>query len=991
MIKGACVSRAYSTDKNGNNIMHYWIRTEKGKFQINSYIDKPYFFANFKNKPYHEDIVEILDKPYKTQCGESVKKIYVKYPKSIKGYKKYDKNLKMTIDVPPIKENDNIVSTYEDYIEFADRCAADHGIKYGMWASSEYITHDNMLGGFDTEIMPTIAVLDSEVRTGLYNPRKKIEKKTVTFPSYELPINEILSIQILDYQTEYIYIFKLDNSDEIKYIKSNNQYKYDRKSKRKYFQPFNLDDEYRKKYATVIGHITQFTVYEHVFVNEKSMLTFVVEFLCKKRYDIVDAFYGMNFDFPYILCRMKFLKVDYKKLSELGYVTIRLKGSKSKSGDYAEENDIRIPGMNLIDTKILIVDKIFKKRSKNSLDAISYDYLGIGKIEHDDIIGEKGRKHSIDYEFYEQPDKFNEYAVMDVILDYCLQKILGIWRHYTILAKNSGTSIFQITSGRKRVRQTTLFYAKEMEYILERESFGSMHFKGARVDIPVMTGKIPKAADLDVTSQYPSLIEAYNISWDTIALDHKIFNGPEFKRIIDIQKLIDDNIPYCSHPTKGVYFRTDRIGLFPKIIRDRRSLRGDIQRKLFLLSNAKESLLETKNFDLLDDQYKSILIENKYNTELDIKTNLYTINYRQELYDNDQAVLKVDINLIYGNLPPFLAALVAAAGVKLIEYTRKIITKLGFPPNYTDTDSVIFSTRCKTVEKAKAVCEKIVDVINKSYKNFEKFYGCIENKLDIKSEEIYDPIVFKKTKTKKTAAAKTYIKCLVVDRGVVLTEKKLEHKGIIKPRQSSVFSVDIGKLLIFYIGMNYSNDIVIDRLLKLIKKYRNHSETSEIPEDEELEMKKKKLSLHKGIYSIDEICFPINIRMNWDQYKKLNYIQKGILLTNEWMHVWSPISIKFEKNDTAFMIFVKESSKAFNDTVIENGKEIENEMKVPRYNVWALNGDGKTHPDFDIDYEKHIEKDLSPYEELMRSVGIDPSVFLASKNQKSITNFFKKC
>lgn len=985
LIRGANVNRAYSIDRSGANIVHYWIRDENTKHHIQSFVDKPYFFAKVLKKPIHDDILEVSNESFTTQCGESVKKITVKKPKSVSGYKRYDRKLGVVIKVPAVKGIDAFTKTFEDNIEFPNRCAADHGIKYGMWATTDYITHDEMIGGCETDIMPTVVTLDTEVRTYLYNPFTKIEEKTVEFPDVKEAENEVLSIQCLDNQTQQLYLFRLHNAPNVFEIYDKTKHKNGRIFKNKYDQKFVLSDYYKKKFKRSLGDISQFTIHEHVFADDKSMILYWKKFIIHKDYDIIAAFNGMAFDYPYLFSRMKKLKINYNDLSPLGYVTVRIKGTITKDG-YVNETDIRIPGRNLIDTRDLLMLKIYEKRAKNSLDAFSLDFLGVGKAKHDEIKGRKGKKHSIDYEFFEQLEKFKEYANRDVILDYCLQKTQGLWEHYIKLVKTSGCQIFNVTQGRKRVRQTTLFYAKEMGYVLEQETFGSDRFEGARVDNPIITGKLEMSADLDVTSQYPSIIQAYNISWDTLVLDHKFFPEDKFKHIISIEEIQHLKIPYCSHPINGIYFRLDKIGLFPQLITDRRSLRDNLRIELDKLSKAREKLHEGISFDYLNQISKKILIEIGYDSNVSFEDNMVLIDYIRDIWDNDQKVLKVDINTVFGNLPPFLAACVTAGGRELITFTRKVITKLGYPPNYTDTDSVIFKTLRTSVKGAVQLTEWLVDKINIMYKEFEKKYNCIKGWLDIKSEEIYDPIIFIKTKTTGKGAAKTYVKCLVADRGVVLSKPRLQHKGIIKPRQSSVFSVDMARLLIYYCGMNYPNSVTIKRAKSLITKFISGSPILNIPQKELDDMKDKKITLHKGIYTLEEISFPINIRKNWREYKVINYMQKGILKTNEWMHTWSSVVRKLTKGDTAFMVFVDATSKPFQKYYQNKfkGELIKNEVVLPYHRIWAMNGDGELHPDFKVDHYQHIQRVISRYEGLLRAVGINPKVFLMKKGQRTL-------
>ncbi len=844
-----------------------------------------------------------------------------------------------------------------------------------MWVTSENIVNDSMIGGTETDIMPTIVTLDTEVRTYIYDEKRKIEKDHVDFPDVNNPTNPVLSVQSLDNQTEDIYIFRLSRS-YTKYLtpmgrKKISGIKYSRKYKTRKSIPFHLE----KKIKKLINGRDDFVLHEHVFYEERGMLNFWLDFIIKKDYDIIAAFNGMAFDYPYLFNRMKMLNINYSRISPLGYVTVRIKGDIINGKRNMNDTDIRIPGRNLLDTRELFMTKIFEKRAKNGLNDFGLDILGKGKLEHDPIPGKRGRFHSIDYEFFEQIMKFLIYGAYDCIIDYYVQKVLNIWPHFIKLVKSSGCQIFHVTKSRKRVRQKTLFYAKEMGLVMEPESFGSERFKGAQVDPPNFVGKIEMAADLDLTSQYPSAIQAWNISWDTLILDHKIFTDPMYAHIVDIEEIKKENIEYCSHPLKGIYFRLDREGLFPKMITDTRYMRDSVRQDLEILSKAEETLKLDNHLDLEQSDMLSTI---GYNFELGyVDSNISLIKYIRDEWDNDQKVLKVDINSIYGNLPPFLGACVTAGGRESIQFTRFIITKMKYPPVYTDTDSVIFRTKRRNGEEAIKLCDWLVTNINKGYLKLAEKFNCKIGYLDIKSEEIYNPIVFPYNKSSgyKKAAAKKYIKCLIVDRGVVLAEPKLDHKGVLKKRQSSQFAVDLGYLIIYYIGMNYPNKIIISRAKALISKFFTGSKKLDIPPDELIDLERKlHKGLHKGVYNLEDIAFPVNIRKDFHEYKVLDYIKKGIIKTNDYSFMWSSMTRKLGRGDTAFMVFIKRSSVPKEIPFFEKERSL-----------FALNDDGFLHPDFKVDYFEHIKRAVDKYDPLLKAVGINPKLIARDPNQITIT------
>lgn len=1018
MIKGACISKAYQI-RNGSPIVHYFIRGDDGKkYEVKSYIDKPFFYAILDGQPKHKDIEEISSETYTTQFGEKVHKITTTIPKAISGgYTYYDRTLKMSIDVESITELPEIKKAFENYIEFVDRCAVNRGIKYGIWCKSENIGLPEQIGGYDSKVMPTVVTLDIETRTYRYNERIKKEKKTIPFPEIKEARNEILSIQCLDNQTEEIYVFVLCKEfNEYKKpanLKKIHKTPYLRKSKKRVNVPFQMNNKATK----LLNGKSKFLVHLHEFYTEKAMLEFFIKFIRSKDYDIITAFNGMRFDYPYLIRRMGNLKINYNKLSPLDYVTCKVKGEIYK-GEYVKESNVRIPGRNLMDSMQLFINKIFIKRSKNGLTDFSKDYLGIGKVFRG-INPETRKEYSIERSFFEDYPTFLKYSVYDVILDFYLQKYLNIWNHFITLVKNSGCQIINVLQDRKRVRQTLLEYARKNNMVTEPENY-KLKFQGADVYSPTKVGKVNNAADLDITSQYPSAIEANNISWDTLIIDHEIFpvdDYPQLENVIDIKIIIQKGIPYSKNPIEGVYFRMDRIGIFPQIIKDRKNLRNDVRAKLSRLMKADEFLKDGNTISDLENHDKSLFNELKgikYDFEKSYDYNLSLITFYKNQWDNDQAVLKVDINAIYGNLPPFLAACVTAIGRKLINFTRYVINTLGYPAIYTDTDSVIFQTGTSNVDESIKICNYLSKKINEGYNTLAKSYNWDPKPLSIKSEEIYNPIVFLYNKTSgyKETAAKKYIKHLVADRGIKLTEPVLSHKGLIKRRDSSELSINIGYSLIYYIGMNYSNNQIIDRIQRIksqlldlkyieriqfleskLKEISNNSKNRvlnainklktkirkldgslDIP-SEELDDIEKKLGrkMKRDKYSIEDIAFPLNLGKELSEYVNKEYTRTAIIKTNNYGHTWSAVHKKFEKGDRAFIAFIKSDS-------IPEG------FPLDERNAWALDFEGLLHPDFKIDYVKHFSRALSKYDSLLKAVGIEPSILKRDPNQMRLGN-----
>jgi len=957
--RGILVNKSYQLTKHGN-IVHYFIRTEEGREHAKLYYHKPFFYAKIKKGAVvnHPDIVEISEKTYYSQFGTKLKRIYVKKPKSISGYKQKNWTLGIMEDIPGVGSvNDDktpvmpfFEKVYENNIEFADRCTLEDDIKYGIEVDALDIMSPSQVRPIEIAINQYTVTIDTEVRTFLYDPKDKIERKYVDFPNYTDPTNPVLSIQNLDNNSENIYYFRLTKgypdyhpSDKLK-----SGEKYHKKYSKVSEIPFHLEDRIKR----LVNGRDNFKVYEHIFFDERSMFEFWIDFIKQKDYDTLCAFNGMGFDFPYMFGRMMKLKIDYNRISPLGYVIVQLKGTHTDRG-YVSETNIRIPGRNLIDTMDLFKLKLREKRARNSLNSFTKDYLHITKVEHDLIEGNKYRRHSIDYEFFEQPEKSKLYACYDVIIDYYLQIRMGIWGHYIGLIKSCGVQLKDITKSRKRVRQESLFYGKQFNMVLEPEEYDGEKFKGAMVITPSEIGGMKMAADLDVSAMYPSLIIAFNISWDTLILDHKIITNKNYKDCMDITEAIELGIPYCSMPLKGIYFRMDRVGLIPQMIIDNSGGRRALRKNIAVLTDIYQQLSGNKVEKPYDE--KTITSELKrlvpsFNRETD---GLFIIKSEIDDWDIEQYILKVKNNSIYGNLPKFLAKCVTGGGREMMKFTRIIGEKCGFPADYSDTDSIIYQTGKDTVKEALDISIKLANKINILYESvFAKKYNCKAEPLKIKSEEIYNPIIFVANKSKPgEAASKKYVKRLVGYMGKILPEAdiKIEHKGIIKPRESSPFEYQLGEMLIDSTGSNHSKEETVRRVKQFIK---------------EMEIRTKDGKEHK---ELNFIAYPRNVKKELDEYKqptakrpdKMRNLDKnlqGVENTNLYAYTWSSNFKPIGKGDTAFLIPIITGS-------------IPKEIDVNHY-IWALDGDNRLHPSFNVNYDMIIERALRKYEPLLVAVNI---------------------
>jgi DNA polymerase elongation subunit (family B) len=221
-------------------------------------------------------------------------------------------------------------------------------------------------------------------------------------------------------------------------------------------------------------------------------------------------------------------------------------------------------------------------------------------------------------------------------------------------------------------------------------------------------------AVLDYASLYPSSMISENISHDSIVLDPKYDNLPDYKYI---------NITYDIFEGKGnkkkkIGEETSRFAQFPnnekgilprilqKVLTQRKNTRKKIEEKIFYLNNdTKITGLIIKNQTELYKVMtasKEIIAINKCDI---IKEEDVYNEFQKAVLDGLQAAYKVTANSLYGQVgaktsPIFLKQLAAsttATGRNLILSAKEYVEKT-FPMSevvYGDTDSVFLSFNTK--------------------------------------------------------------------------------------------------------------------------------------------------------------------------------------------------------------------------------------------------------------------------------------------------------
>lgn len=375
-------------------------------------------------------------------------------------------------------------------------------------------------------------------------------------------------------------------------------------------------------------------------------------------YDIIAGWNSEKFDLPYIRERMRYNNL-YSNMKWILHIDMMQKTME----------------MNKRNKKLIRAVRGF------SLNAIAEYFLGEKKVEHEMGI----------YEMFEKdPELLKKYNIQDVVLLKKIDSKLNLIKQKIVEHNITGCFLNEFAVSRildfyvlrhaqsfGHVRFRTKPYRDETSFE-DRES----GYTGGYVLEPIK-GIHENIYHFDFTSLYPSIIQTFNISPETVREGEGDFiftpNGQTFAR---------------------------ETGIIPKIIGDLLQARNDIRYNE--MKNVKEG---TQEYELL--YFKQYAFKTISNSFYGILGASFTRYYRRE---NAEAITK--------------------SGHYLIKLVKKYFEKRGMTVLYGDTDSVF--VRSETNIDPDEFHKQINQFI--SYHLFKRF-RVIDSKIDLKVEAHYPKIL----------------------------------------------------------------------------------------------------------------------------------------------------------------------------------------------------------------------------------------------------------
>jgi DNA polymerase elongation subunit (family B) len=499
-------------------------------------------------------------------------------------------------------------------------------------------------------------------------------------------------------------------------------------------------------------------------------------FLHRAKFTIISGWFSNGFDIPYLIRRFEKLFAGLKAVDESAYSKIFNAWSPFGLEPYVDlvKKKIKIPGVLCLDYMEVYDKNTFDPRENFKLDTIANIELGDEKLKHPSGI----EGHLLYRDYYED---FIRYNLKDVQLIVRLENNKNFFFAMAALGYLTFSNLDEVTAAIRLNENLIYTHLRRQNRIMPFtiKEIGGTDYAGAFVFEP-QVGRHNWVITLDVSSEYPSLMRALNISPETFLPDHQqvFVDDGEWPSVddfldgkVDTSICKDHNISVAA---SGWAFTNERQGFIPEIV-------------AFLLSErkgAKKKMLEWAQ-----------KVENSSGDEKK------KAKHKQSFYKARQLALKLAANSIYGAMGNShfcfsdvrLAESITLSGQLFIrnaakfvnEYMNKILKTDGV--NYVvfgDTDSIgvrlddiVKKIPTKDVKKIVDVLDQFVEkriqpVVNDSIAHFCEYMHAYEpDVLAMKREVISTTAIF--------LAKKKYVMNKIMDETVVYDlPGKLKITGI---------------------------------------------------------------------------------------------------------------------------------------------------------------------------------------------------------------------
>ena len=488
------------------------------------------------------------------------------------------------------------------------------------------------------------------------------------------------------------------------------------------------------EYDTTIADKGREVVYYHA-EDEQDLLIKFLDWWERNCPDILTGWNSRLFDIPYLVNRIRRVVSDNmtKKFSPWGMIRER-----TKRTEYGSEIAYDFDGVAQLDY-LEVLQKFtlntLGRQESYKLDHIAHVVLGEEKLSYE----EHGNLHTL---YREDHQKFIDYNIQDVYLVEALDEKLGLFSLLFTMAYQAKTT-YGATLGTTQIWDTVIYNELLKENVVIPAEPPIQH------DLPKIIGGYVKepfvgahdwVVSFDLNSLYPNIIVQYNMSPETIANEG-------------------------TKTANGVFYRKDKEGIIPKVIRKFYDDRVMIKDQML----AKKQEYEQTPTKRLENEISSL--------------------------DNQQMGIKILMNSLYGALAnkyfryfdQRIAEGVTLSGQRAIKKAEQVVNDemnklLGTDKDYVvaiDTDSV-YINMAPIVEKfdpknpvkfLDQICEQHFEKkIAEGYQELSDETNSYENRMVMAREAIASRGIW--------TAKKRYILNVHNNEGVQYATPKLKMMGI---------------------------------------------------------------------------------------------------------------------------------------------------------------------------------------------------------------------
>ena len=473
--------------------------------------------------------------------------------------------------------------------------------------------------------------------------------------------------------------------DEAKYPIVAISFRTDRKDDYTHVYLVALDGYVDKKLYDVVKKYKHVTI----FKDEITMLKAWFMKIREEKINILSGYNTMNFDYPFIINRVKKLGINERELYKYGFFY----GNSDKGSV--------IPGLVLLDQFKLFKEFHHGQLPSYSLNNVSILTLGHGKVEHED--------KSIDRMYCRDIDLYLKYSTTDTDLVYELEQALG---HISLQCEIRRVATCSHQQANSSLGEANGLYATQMKKqgLIAKNYLNDVPkleaFRGGYVFDPrpgIYQGLL---CDFDFKSLYPSIICTWNIGPDTYI--GKISEDDANLYVFNKEALKNKKIDLIVDPlyqNKRVKVTLKQLEAFMEKYHAQITIIGTI----FCGHDVKESI-NCRTLNMLMDSrslYKAKMLDAKESGNTQIARE----------YNDKQLAFKILANMLYGALGqehfrfynPVLGESITVTGQEMIKYSAvhtdyymegrfkdrffidpKFFDKVKYTKNvvYGDTDSI---------------------------------------------------------------------------------------------------------------------------------------------------------------------------------------------------------------------------------------------------------------------------------------------------------------